>query len=46
MNLLPAARRYDVSADGARFVMNVPVGGDTTPPITVVVNWQAALAAK
>jgi len=32
--------QYDVSPDGRRFIMNVPVG---SAPITVSSNWQAAL---
>ena len=32
--------QYDVSPDGQRFIMNMPVG---SAPITVVWNWQAAL---
>jgi Tol biopolymer transport system component len=41
--LAPPARRYGVSADGKRFMMNVPVGTDAVPPITVVMNWAAGL---
>jgi hypothetical protein len=33
---------YDVSADGQRFLMNVPAPG-TSSPITVVVNWKALM---
>jgi hypothetical protein len=47
--LLPAAYnvfRWDVSADGKRFLLNTP-GADAAssaqPPITVVLNWQAGL---
>jgi hypothetical protein len=36
-------RRYDVTADGDRFLMSVPGGGPDSNPITVVVNWLAAL---
>jgi Tol biopolymer transport system component len=32
--------RYVVSADGQRFLMNVPATDRTTEPITVIVNWQ------
>jgi hypothetical protein len=35
--------RYDVTADGQRFLMNVPVDGSSSPPITVVVNWTTTL---
>ena len=34
---------YDVSADGQRFVVNTLVKDTTAAPITVVVNWTAAL---
>ena len=37
------ARRYGLSADGRRFLMNVPVGSQTVPPITVLLNWQGML---
>ena len=35
--------RYDVSADGRRFLVDVPMGEAATPPLTVVLNWAAAL---
>jgi Tol biopolymer transport system component len=38
-----AQRRYAISADGQRFLMNVPVGVGALAPITVVVNWSPAL---
>jgi eukaryotic-like serine/threonine-protein kinase len=45
----PVARRYAVSADGQRFLLASSSGGaassDSTP-ITVVVNWTAALRKK
>jgi hypothetical protein len=34
---------YTVSNDGQRFLMAAAAGGGKSPPITVVVNWQAAL---
>ena len=37
---------YAPSADGQRFLVNVPAGGSaraTAPPITVVLNWSSAL---
>jgi len=34
---------YDVSADGQRFLVNTAVGQTTSAPITLVVNWTAAL---
>ena len=38
-----AANRYDVSADGQRFLVNAPVENTGSAPITVVVNWNAGL---
>ena len=35
--------QYVVSADGQRFLINQPPAGVPSSPITVVVNWQAAL---
>ena len=37
---------YAVTADGQRFLVNLPVGQDTSSPITVVLNWQSGLAAR
>ena len=41
---------YDVSPDGQRFLLARPEGTLTNPiddtPITVIVNWQAALGAR
>jgi hypothetical protein len=34
---------YAVSRDGQRFLMNVPPGAEDITPITVMVNWTAAL---
>ena len=34
---------YEVSPDGQRFLINTPVEQPEPPPITVVVNWMAAL---
>jgi Tol biopolymer transport system component len=45
MNVFPAVgtkAQYAVAPDG-RFLMNVPVEGATAPPITVMLNWDAAL---
>ena len=40
-------QQYDVSPDGQRFLMNVPVGGAaTSPSITVVLHWLAGLKKK
>jgi len=32
-----------VPAPDGRFLVNLPVGDTTTPPITVIVNWRATL---
>jgi len=43
-NVLPLpSRRYGVSADGTRFMMNVPLGNQAATPLTVILNWPAAL---
>jgi Tol biopolymer transport system component len=36
-------RHYDVSADGQRFLVNMPLGEETSPPITLVQNWTVLL---
>ena len=38
--------RYVVSADGQRFLMLSPAGGNESNPITVVLNWPALLEGK
>ena len=38
-----ATNRYDVSADGQRFLINAPFENTSSAPITVVVNWTAGL---
>jgi hypothetical protein len=35
--------KYDVSADGQRFLLNRPIGEESSPPITLVQNWMALL---
>lgn len=43
---LGAAARWDVTADGKRFLASVPAGGSqqgAQTPITVILNWQADL---
>ncbi len=35
--------QYDVTADGQKFLLLQPAEQTTVPPITVVVNWLAAL---
>jgi hypothetical protein len=36
-------RRYDVSADGKRFLLAQPLEESASVPITVIVNWPALL---
>jgi len=36
-------RRYDVAADGKRFLINTPVGEVKANPITLVQNWEAEI---
>ena len=38
-----AGWRYDVTADGQRFLVNRPIGEESSPPITLVQNWTALL---
>lgn len=38
-----ARNHYDVSRDGTRFLFMTPVDDDRASPLTVVVNWSAAL---
>ena len=35
--------RYDVAPDGQRFLLNRPIGDESSPPITLVQNWTALL---
>ena len=39
-------RQYDVSPDGNRFLVNVLSGPTDSPPLTVVLNWSAAIEPK
>jgi hypothetical protein len=39
----PNALGWDVSADGKRFLVAVPVSENGLAPFTVVLNWQLAL---
>jgi hypothetical protein len=39
----PAATNWDVTADGQKFLFAVPGAQNSTPPYTVVLNWQAGL---
>ena len=34
---------YDVTADGQRFLVNIPVDQKASAPITLVLNWTADL---
>jgi hypothetical protein len=36
-------QQYDVSLDGQRFLINVPVAEGSSSPITLVLNWTAGL---
>jgi Tol biopolymer transport system component len=36
-------RHYDASADGQRFLLNMPLGEETSPPIALVQNWTVLL---
>ena len=44
-NLNPAANpsAYAVAADGKRFLVNTSLGDTAETPLTVVVNWMAAV---
>jgi eukaryotic-like serine/threonine-protein kinase len=37
---------YDVTADGQKFLMGIPVGGQSAPPLSLVTNWDAELKKK
>ncbi|HEV8608686.1 MAG TPA: protein kinase [Thermoanaerobaculia bacterium] len=39
----PGPPSYDASADGQRFLLNRPIGEESSPPITLVQNWTAFL---
>jgi Tol biopolymer transport system component len=38
-----AGSSYDVSSDGQRFLIDMPLEDASTPPITIVLNWAGAL---
>jgi hypothetical protein len=40
---VPAGADYDVTADGQRFIVTVPVGDAITPPLSVLLNWRGML---
>jgi hypothetical protein len=35
--------QYDITADGKRFLVNIPVEQPEVAPLTLVQNWAAAL---
>jgi hypothetical protein len=35
--------QYEVTRDGQRFLMNMPIEEDAPTPITMVLNWMSAL---
>jgi Tol biopolymer transport system component len=39
--VLSDRQQYDVTADGQRFLINTPVEGSASAPLTVVLNWPA-----
>ena len=42
----PGEWRYDVTRDGQRFLVSVPVDPGTPKPITVVLNWAENLRGR
>ena len=40
---LPNRMIWDVSPDGKKFLLPIPVGADAAAPLTVLLNWQAGL---
>jgi hypothetical protein len=42
----PAQRRFGISPDGQRFLMNIPLQGSRVGPVRVSVNWQSILKGK
>jgi hypothetical protein len=41
--MLYAFRTWDVTADGSRFLIPVPVAESSSAPFTVIINWPALL---
>jgi len=39
LKVRPFGRQFDVSADGQRFLINMPVSEEGSPPITLIQNW-------
>jgi hypothetical protein len=35
--------QYDITRDGKKFLVVSPVEGDVSAPLTVTLNWEAAL---
>ena len=40
------ASLYDVTHDGQKFLIGIPIGGQSIPPLTLVTNWDAGLKKK
>ena len=40
---VPSNAEWDVTADGKRFLVGVPVAGGVQAPFTVVLNWTTGL---
>jgi hypothetical protein len=34
---------WDISPDGKRFLFDIPTGQPSSPPLTVITNWQSRL---
>ena len=37
---------YDVTADGRRFIVNVPIPSKVPPHLVVIVNWPALMKRR
>jgi serine/threonine-protein kinase len=37
---IPQGASYDITRDGQRILINMPVGQAATPPITIIQNWK------
>ena len=46
LEAVPAQRRFGISPDGQRFLMNIPLQGGRMDPVTVSANWQSILKGK
>jgi Tol biopolymer transport system component len=45
-DLPPGTRGWDVTADGQRFLVNVPVVASSSVPLNLVLNWTAGLKSR